>query len=356
MNQKFKAPKKGESFRSPKKVILVTTLALTSSLVGYTGYQHYQDYREEQRLIALENERLAHLNVESLDLAFILNKVDELGGKDHQLHWKELTAIAAVKTGNYTDQITEEQLVSLAEQFLVRESGTVADFETVLALNLQEVPEDPAGIEGLSRKEKSELIVKREQIINENERFKTLANQYLNDLTYVGYTPEKLLPEAKEAQFIESIQAGAVENYHEYGILPSITIAQAILESNWGTSELATKGNNLFGVKVGYDWKGQTITMDTREYYDTWIKDEFRKYENPADSILDHGKFLVDNPRYAEAGVFDHETYRQQALALQEAGYSTDQDEEGNYVYAEKLGALIRQYNLQLIDHDVLHP
>lgn len=339
----------------PKKVLVTLGFLTASGILATIGYQQYEAYQAEQQRLALEAQRLAHLDVEALDLPFILNQVDELGGDQIQLHWKELTAIAAVQVNNYPDQITEDQLNQLADQF-IGEQDEVLTFEDVVALHLKDIPADPTSMEGLSQKELKALIKEREQIIAENEQFETLATQYLDDLTYVGYTPEKLLPEAKEAQFIESIQAGAVENYHRYGILPSITIAQAILESNWGTSELATQGKNLFGVKVGSDWKGNTILMDTREYYDTWIQDHFRKYEDVADSILDHGKFLAENPRYEKAGVFKAKTYRAQAQALQDAGYSTDQDEEGNYVYAEKLGALIRQYNLQLLDHEVLHP
>ena len=341
---------------NPKRVGIVMGVLTVSSVMSWQGYQAYQAYEAEQIRLTQEAQRLAHIETEALDLPFILNKVDELGGSTIQLHWKELTAIAAVQVSNHTELITEEQLSLLATQFIDEKTSTVQDFETVVALNLQEVPTDPESIEGLSRKERQTLRQERERIIEENEAFETLATQYLEDLTYIGYTPEKLRPEATEAQFIASIQAGAIENYHRYGILPSITIAQAILESNWGTSELATRGKNLFGVKVGYDWRGETILMDTREYHNTWIQDHFRKYEEVADSILDHGKFLVENPRYEKAGVFNQRTYRQQALALQEAGYSTDQDEEGNYVYADKLGALIRQYNLQLIDHEVLHP
>lgn len=339
----------------PKNVLVTLGFLTASGILAIIGYQQYEAYQAEQQRLALEVQRLAHLDVEALDLPFILNQVDELGGDQIQLHWKELTAIAAVQTHNYPDQITDEQLRQIAHQFIDKETG-VLTFEEVVTRQLQSVPEDPTLKEGLSRKELKTLRKEREQIIAENEQFETLATQYLEDLTYVGYTPEKLRPEAKEAQFIESIQTGAIENYHRYGILPSITIAQAILESNWGTSELATQGKNLFGVKVGSDWKGDTILMDTREYYDTWIQDHFRKYEEVADSILDHGKFLAENPRYEKAGVFKAKTYRAQAQALQDAGYSTDQDEEGNYVYAEKLGALIRQYNLQLLDHDVLHP
>lgn len=324
------------------------------SVGGSFAFVTYQELQQQKQALLDEQQRLAHLQTEALDLPFLINTIDELGGSEIQYHWKELVAIASVQTRNYPEEITQKQLTDLAEQFKANQQ--VLSFETVVKAQLQTVPQDLSTDEAYTKKERREREKERQQIIQDNTEFETLAHQYLEDLTYVGYTPEKLMPEAKEAQFIEQVKTGAVENYYQYGILPSITIAQAILESNWGQSQLAQEGKNLFGVKVGYDWTGDVITLDTREFYDTWIQDDFRKYQDVTDSILDHGKFLVENPRYTEAGVFKCQTYRQQAQALQNAGYSTDQNEAGEYVYAEKLGALIRQYNLQLIDHDVLHP
>ena len=323
-------------------------------IVGSLLFTTYQSIQQQKQTLLNEQQRLAHLDVEKLELPFLINTVDEIGGADLQYHWKELVAIASVQTRNYPDQITEEQLTDVAKQF--HGKNGIQSFETVVKTQLQNVPEELSAEDGYKKKERREREKERQQIIQANTEFETLAHQYLEDLTYAGYTPEKLVPEAKETQFIEQVKPGAIENYQRYGILPSITIAQAILESNWGQSQLAQEGKNLFGVKVGYDWTGDVITLDTREFYDTWIQDDFRKYQDVTNSILDHGKFLVENPRYTEAGVFKRQTYRQQAQALQNAGYSTDQNEAGEYVYAEKLGALIRQYNLQLIDHEVLHP
>ena len=70
----------------------------------------------------------------------------------------------------------------------------------------------------------------------------------------------------KQDIFIEKVKGGAITGWHEGKILPSVTIAQACLESGWGTSELATKANNLFGIKAKSDWKGESYTVRTAEY------------------------------------------------------------------------------------------
>lgn len=154
-------------------------------------------------------------------------------------------------------------------------------------------------------------------------------------------------------KFINDIKEVSIDNYEKYNILPSITIAQAILESNWGKSRLSSDFNNYFGIKADASWKGESVFLETNEFYDNTINDRFRKYENKYDSIRDHGKFLYENKRYKNNGVFDAKTYLPQAIALQNAGYSTIEDSSGKKVYAQYLINLIKQYNLQLIDSEV---
>ena len=261
------------------------------------------------------------LKTEEIDLPFVVNYVDTLGDNEVQLNWKELIAILGVETKNEVHLITEQQLTEVSQLFW--DGNQLKSFEQVM--------------DGLdwSKQEKRK------------------AKRYLEELTYVGYVPQKLLPEATETQFINQLVEPAKQNYMESGILPSITIAQAILESNWGNSTLTQDANNLFGIKVGVGWEGETHQSRTLEYHDVWIEDEFRKYESWQGSIDDHADFLIQNQRYQKSGVFEAKTYLAQAQALQEAGYSTAQDEEGHFVYAQRLGELIRQYNLQLIDHEV---
>ncbi|WP_251859566.1 glucosaminidase domain-containing protein [Clostridium sp. Marseille-Q2269] len=132
--------------------------------------------------------------------------------------------------------------------------------------------------------------------------------------------------------------------------MPSITIGQAILESDWGRSELSKKGNNLFGIKATPSWKGKVLNMETSENYNDEIKDNFRQYKSKDESIRDYANFLLNNKRYKENKVFRSTEYKTQAKAIEKAGYSTKKDKKGNLLYSNLLGKIIREYNLQLID------
>lgn len=150
--------------------------------------------------------------------------------------------------------------------------------------------------------------------------------------------------------FIETLLGGAINNYNKYGILPSITMAQAILESGWGSSELAVTHNNLFGIKADSRWSGAIATIATSENYNDSTMANFRKYDSIDESIEDHGKFLYENSRYSEYGLFHGKDYKEQAQSLEDAGYSTVKNENGEPIYADKLISLIEKYNLMQYD------
>lgn len=247
--------------------------------------------------------------------------MDEQGEGHFQLNWQEIVALIAMDQTKDLSQISSSDLDEAITYFT--KDGVLHSFEQVLKIQ-----------------EYSEV---------EKER----AYQNLSTLSDYGYVPNKLKADSFEMTFINSLKEGAIENYRLYGILPSITIAQAILESNFGKSELSLEANNLFGIKVGLNWEGEAITVSTMEGYNTEVMDDFRSYDSVSDSLIDHGHFLANNPRYTEHGVFEAKTYREQAKALENAGYSTAVDEQGNKTYAKRIGELIRQYNLQLIDHSL---
>ena len=154
----------------------------------------------------------------------------------------------------------------------------------------------------------------------------------------------------EKSKFIEEVKDGAMYNYNKYGILPSITVSQAILESGWGKSKLSKESNNLFGIKADNSWDGEAVEAITSENYDDTIKAKFRKYNSITDSIKDHGKFLSENKRYRENGLFDSKNYEKQAQALEDAGYSTKADKNGKLIYADMLIEIIEKYNLTKLD------
>lgn len=150
----------------------------------------------------------------------------------------------------------------------------------------------------------------------------------------------------RNQEFINKISPAAVEDMINTGVLASITIAQAALESAWGQS---APGNNLFGIK------GSGTTQETKEFINgEWmtINAGFRSYQNWIGSITDHSKFLLENPRYRNAGFFDRcsvRDYAGAARALQAGGYATDPQ------YAVKLIKLIETNNLSKYDQEAEH-
>lgn len=187
------------------------------------------------------------------------------------------------------------------------------------------------------------------EVINLKEGGGIEKNKYL-DSTIEEDVYSDLYIDEEKMEFLRIVSKGAINSYNKYGILPSITISQAILESGWGKSELAVTHNNLFGIKADSRWNGAVATIATSENYNDSIIANFRKYNSIDESIEDHGKFLYENSRYSEYGLFSAKDYKEQAQVLEDAGYSTVQDENGTPIYADKLISIIEKYNLMQYD------
>ena len=140
-------------------------------------------------------------------------------------------------------------------------------------------------------------------------------------------------------QYIEQYKDMAQEQMRKHGIPASITLAQGLLESGAGRSELATKANNHFGIKVGMGWNGPyVIKSDDRP------DDRFRKYNNAAESFEDHSQFLL-KPRYASLFKLSPTDYKGWARGLKQCGYATSP------TYAEQLITIIENYKLHQYDN-----
>lgn len=139
---------------------------------------------------------------------------------------------------------------------------------------------------------------------------------------------------------------------HGYKLFASVTIAQAIHESGWGTSKKMVAANALFGVKVGSGkkygkaWHGLAYKTGTTEYYDgktaTKITDYFRQYNSVEDSICDYMDLICNNSRYK--GALARRTPEESIAGIVAGGYATGP----NYVAAIK--NLIKTYNLTKYD------
>ena len=147
----------------------------------------------------------------------------------------------------------------------------------------------------------------------------------------------KLNPNVLE--YIKKYAPIAVHEMHTSKIPASITLAQGILESGSGISELASKSNNHFGIKCHSKWQGERV------YHDDDEKGEcFRKYKFVENSYKDHSAFLSKRSRYAFLFNYNIKDYKKWAKGLRKAGYATDKK------YPQKLIKLIKTYKLYEFD------
>lgn len=143
-------------------------------------------------------------------------------------------------------------------------------------------------------------------------------------------------------EYILTYKDIAMEKMEVYGIPASITLAQGILESGIGNSELARKANNHFGIKCHKGWTGKTYHMDDD------ARDEcFRKYKNPEESYRDHSIFLTTRDRYADLFTLEITDYKGWARGLKKAGYAT------NPRYPQLLIKIIEENQLDKFDKGI---
>ena len=137
--------------------------------------------------------------------------------------------------------------------------------------------------------------------------------------------------------YIERWKATALDQQAKYGIPASITLAQGLLESGAGQSDLATLANNHFGIKCHSDWQGGTYHKDDDQ------RDEcFRSYARAEDSFRDHSLFLK-RKRYESLFAYKVTDYKAWAKGLKECGYATDPK------YPQKLIQIIETYELDKV-------
>jgi flagellum-specific peptidoglycan hydrolase FlgJ len=150
-----------------------------------------------------------------------------------------------------------------------------------------------------------------------------------------------------EQEFIAAISGPAQQSQRETGVPASVTMAQAIVESNWGKSQLASTANNYFGIKAkGRAGTAGTISLPTWEVFggsDVTIVDAFRAYNSPTESFIDHGRFFHENRRYAQA-LRTSSDPREFARQIHAAGYATDPQ------YANKLINMMDRFDLYRFD------
>ncbi len=159
------------------------------------------------------------------------------------------------------------------------------------------------------------------------------ARRAARSTTPTGPAPDYAL------EYINRYGSLAVNEMKRSGVPASITLAQGMLESNYGRSRLATQGNNHFGIKCHSDWSGQKI------YHDDNHRNEcFRSYSSVEESYRDHSDFLVNGSRYRDLFNLSNTDYKGWAHGLKRAGYATDPK------YPELLIRKIEEYRLWAYD------
>lgn len=140
--------------------------------------------------------------------------------------------------------------------------------------------------------------------------------------------------------YIEKYSGYAVEEMLRSGVPASITLAQGMLESDYGRSYLAVNANNHFGIMCHDSWDGDWI-----EAVDAGLRGKFRVYKTALGSYEDHSDFLRANKRYRSLFELDRYDYKGWAIGLDSAGYALDS------TYATKLISIIERYDLTKFDH-----
>ncbi|OOM80425.1 glycoside hydrolase family 73 protein [Clostridium sp. BL-8] len=309
--------KKKNNFKKKSREVLLIIFIMFTGIIGLRLYEGY-------------NEKYKDINLEGLDTKRYIQAADSASEDKLQINWQYMAAIDGVRYKNDFSKITDESLKNLANMFIEKNSTS-------------------------SKIKNNEYrLVELDEVLSKlslNETEKEKVQHYIENLKYTG-TQKNTLNDSSKQDFIKELYPQAAEIYDKYGVLPSISISQAILESGWGKSDLSVKSNNLFGIKADPSWKGKKIKMNTSEYYNKKIIDDFRVYDSHEDSMKDYGEFLNNNKRYKQSGVFEATQYLKQAKAIENAGYSTVQNDKGEDIYAELLIGIIQEQNLQLLDYE----
>lgn len=145
--------------------------------------------------------------------------------------------------------------------------------------------------------------------------------------------------EANAVSYIERYKDLAISEMRRTGVPASITLAQGMIESDYGRSRLAREANNHFGIKCHNGWTGPTI-----KHHDDRKNDCFRKYSNAGESFRDHSDFLRTGSRYSFLFDLPQNDYKGWAKGLKKAGYATNPD------YANMLIRKIEENSLYYYD------
>ena len=149
-----------------------------------------------------------------------------------------------------------------------------------------------------------------------------------------------------QRNYIEIYKDIAIAEMHRSGIPASIKLAQGLLESHAGQSDLAQNANNHFGIKCKSTWEGPAFYKEDDDYdrQGRLLESCFRAYDFAEQSYRDHSDFLVNRERYQDLFNYGKQDYVNWAIGLSRCGYATDKR------YAQKVINTIKKHNLDRFD------
>ncbi|HEM2542948.1 TPA: GBS Bsp-like repeat-containing protein [Streptococcus suis] len=258
---------------------------------------------------------------------------------------------------NPTRLAESEILANQVQTSLIRETGAVnrgVRRETFAVLRETAIP---AILVELGFMDNPSELQKIKQEAYHTKLAKALATGIDNWYSVVGSKPsatettnpkntvERVQMTTSQQAFFNKILPTVQQVSKNKGIVTSVMLAQTILESAWGTSQLATNANNIFGIKADVSWKGNTYTVQTNEVVGgktVTVKKQFRAYGTIFESIADYGNFFTSTPWRIKnySNFLQAKDYESALTSLLASGYATDP------AYAEKLKSLILRYGL----------
>ncbi|EPH11800.1 glycoside hydrolase family 73 protein [Facklamia hominis] len=159
---------------------------------------------------------------------------------------------------------------------------------------------------------------------------------------------------AQKKDFVKRLVPTAQSLQREYGVLASVSLAQAMLESDFGRSQLASQDYNLYGVKTDPSDPNKALYPTLEFQNGEWVEimDAFKHYNSWEESMREHARLIVNgtswNPQQY-AAVLAGQNYQEQARGLQSSGYATDPD------YADKIIRMIEDWQLNQYDQPMTH-
>lgn len=176
-------------------------------------------------------------------------------------------------------------------------------------------------------------------------QYQTVLSSLPTSASYQKLDVKQSAPTAVDApatskEFVGRVWPHAVEASRSTGIPPQFLVGHSALESGWGRSEIkladGSSSHNLFGIKAGKNWTGQTVDATTTEYVDgqpRQVVERFRAYGSYEEGFRDYANLLRSNSRYS--AVIGSQDGTEFAKRLQQAGYATDP------MYADNLSRII---------------